>query len=1150
MKISVLLLFLGIFSVSAKSYGQETNVTFNLSNVTVNEVFDAIRAQTDYSFWYDLKDVDVNRVVSVEAENKSVKHVLESIFKDKNVDIQLVDNHIVLRAKSSQPGRPATAQAHRVTGVVKDHMGDPVIGANIVEKGTTNGTITNIDGRFSIEVSPGATLIISYIGYLSKEIQVNNQRNIQVNLVEDTQTLGEVVVVGFGSQKKENLTGAVSQVKMTEVLGSRPVTNAMSALQGTMPGLQITANNDAAGPGSSKNFNIRGTTSINGGGPLVLIDNVPGDIDMLNPEDIESVSVLKDAASSAIYGARAAFGVILVTTKKAQKGQRFQVNYNNNFGFQSSINEPGIANGMQWLQAYKDAQFGSGSYFAGQDIDTWIKYLGAYQQDPSQFKTYGDGIYTDPETGVNYYLNEKNVYTNMFDNFGFLQNHNASLSGGGEKITYRMSLGYNKEQGILKTDKDSYKRASASAYVSADITSWLTQSADVRYAQSTKNMPITSSSSTLYDMRKPSLYPEGYLILPDGEELLTDTPQNLLKLATDNRTIRDNTRLMSKTVVKPLSGLEMVFEYTFDKVVQNNRQNRAIMDYANIQMAKMQTAANSSLQEINEATDYHAINAYATYTRTFNEKHNLTAMVGFNQEHSKYTKLTAYAYDLINDQVPSFNTATGETKTITDQYREYSVRGAFYRLNYDYEGRYLFEANGRYDGSSKFPKKSRFGFFPSFSVGWNVAREAFMESTAGWLGELKLRGSWGQIGNQAIDPYQFTPVMSAYPANEVNWIVNGDKPVTIKAPGLVSDNFTWETVETLDFGVDIALLNNRLRGTFDWYQRDTKDMLAPGLELPALVGASAPLQNGADLRTKGWELSLNWRDKIGNWGYNVGFNLYDSRTTVTKYDNESFVLQNSNGENNYYTGYEIGTIWGYVTDGYYTVDDFEDTNTWKLKEGVTSINAVNPRPGDIKFKNLRDDDDSVNRIDAGDGTLMNPGDRQIIGNNKIRLQYGINLGVNYKGFDLNVLLQGVGKRDVWISDARRWSFASGQFGQIFDDQLDYWKPIDPDNGNWNPVNPDAEYFRIYNQRENSGSNTRAQTKYLLNGAYLRVKNITFSYTFPKTWMDVIHLNALKAFVSCENLHTFSSLPKGYDPERLSWGYPFYRTVSFGINVTL
>ncbi len=467
MKISVILLFLGIFSVSATSWSQVSNVSLNMNKVTVGEVFDAIQSQTDYSFWYDLKDVDVDRVVSVKAENKSVKEVLETIFKDKNVDIQLVDNHFVLKMKNSSPMRPGIAQVHRVTGLVKDHLGDPVIGANIVEKGTANGTITDIDGRFSIEVSPAATLVVSYIGYLSKEVPVNNQREIRVDLAEDTQTLSEVVVVGFGSQKKENLTGAVSQVKMAEVLGSRPVTNAMTALQGTMPGLQITANNDAAGPGSSKNFNIRGTTSINGGGPLVLIDNVPGDIDMLNPEDIESVSVLKDAASSAIYGARAAFGVILVTTKKAQKGQRFQVNYNNNFGFQSSINEPGIADGMQWLQAYKDAQFGSGSYFAGQDIDTWINYLAAYRQDSGQFKTYGDGVYTDPETGVNYYLNEKNVYTNMFDNFGFLQNHNASLSGGGEKITYRMSLGYNKEQGILKTDKDSYKRASASAYVSA-----------------------------------------------------------------------------------------------------------------------------------------------------------------------------------------------------------------------------------------------------------------------------------------------------------------------------------------------------------------------------------------------------------------------------------------------------------------------------------------------------------------------------------------------------------------------------------------------------------------------------------------------------------------------------------------------------------
>ena len=292
-----------------------------------------------------------------------------------------------------------------------------------------------------------------------------------------------------------------------------------------------------------------------------------------------------------------------------------------------------------------------------------------------------------------------------------------------------------------------------------------------------------------------------------------------------------------------------------------------------------------------------------------------------------------YAYDLINDQLPSFNTATGEQKTITNTFREYAVRGGFYRFNYDYEGRYLFEANGRYDGSSKFPKDGRFGFFPSFSAGWNVAREAFMENLE-WLGELKPRISWGRIGNQAINPYQFTPTMSS---TQVNWIVNGDKPLTLNTPSLVSDYFTWEKVETLDVGIDISLFRNRLNGTFDWYRRDTKDMLAPGLELPALIGASAPLRNVADLRTKGWELSLQWRDRVGDWAYNVGFNLYDSRTIVTKYDNESKVLFNSSGGANYYDGFEVGQIWGYVTDGFYTVDDFEDTNTWNLKEDRKSV---------------------------------------------------------------------------------------------------------------------------------------------------------------------------------------------------------------------
>ncbi len=1038
-------------------------------------------------------------------------------------------------------------QANPCTGMVVDQNGETVIGASVVVKGTTNGTITGIDGDFTLNnVKTGDVIQISYIGYITQEV-VWEGRTLNVTLREDSQTLEEVVVVGFGSQKKANLTGSVSQVKMDEVLGSRPVVNAMSALQGTMPGLQITPNGDASGPGQAKNFNIRGTTSINGGSPLVLIDNVPGDIDMLNPEDIESISVLKDAASSAIYGARAAFGVILVTTKKGRKGEKFTVNYNNNFGFQKSINRPEIADGLQWMQAYLDAEFNSGNYYTGQSIRLWQQYLAEYRKNPGQFQTKGDGIYVSPEDGLQYYLNEKNVYDNMLDDFGFLQTHNASVSGGTERLLYRMSVGYTDEQGTLVTDKDRFKRLGGSAFIQADITPWLVQSVDIRYAQSEKNMPVTSTRTGLYDMRLPSIYPEGTLTVGDGRELPTNTPYNLLMMATDNNTITDNARILSKTVLKPLKGWDIVFEYTFDKKMSNNRINRAMYEYTSVEKAVMTTADNSSLETKNATTDYNAINLYSTYRHTWSEKHNFSIMAGFNQESSDYRSIYAKSLDMINDNYPSHNTGTNETKTVTEEHSEYTVRGAFYRLNYDYEGKYLFETNGRYDGSSKFPKNDRFGFFPSVSVGWNIARETFMEKTQSWLGELKLRASWGQIGNQAINPYQFVPLMESY---KPGWIVNGTKPTSVKAPGLASTNFTWETVETLDFGFDISALNGRLQGTFDWYRRDTKDMLAPGFELPAPIGAAAPLQNTADLRTKGWELNLSWRDRIGDVGYSIGFNLYDSKTEVTKYNNESYILFKSDGSNNYYNGYEIGTIWGYETDGFYTVDDFTDTQTWQLKEGVISVEGVNPRPGDIKYKNLRDDENSTNRIDGGDGTLANPGDRKVIGNSALRMQYGINLGVNYKGFDLSVLLQGVGKRDVWINDARRWPFASGKFGQIFSDQLDYWKPVDPANGNWEPVNPNPEFYRIYGELNNAGHNQRAQTKYLLDGSYLRVKNITLSYSFPKSLLTPVGLNGLKAFVSCENLHTFHHLPDGYDPERLSWNYPFYRTISFGINVTL
>ncbi len=1141
---------------------QTAYLSVQMESATLRELFDLIEKRFHYSFLIRNNDINLEEKIRLDVDKMSVEEILTNALKNQHADFFINDKRIVVYKKISKPGSglntilPGIQQSKgQVKGQVLDAVtGEPVIGASIIEKGTTNGGITDIDGNFSLIFTGDEKMIeISYIGYVSQVIKITSDKVLSVKLKEDTQTLSEVVVVGYGVQKRENLTGAVSVVQMDKVLGDRPVTSVMSALQGTMPGLVISGGST---PGQSKEFNIRGTTSLNGGEPLVLVDNVPAQIDLINPEDIESVSVLKDAASAAIYGARAAFGVILITTKKAKKGSRLQLNYNNNFGFINSINRPQQADALSMLQAYKDAEFLGGKYFGNQDVDLWMQYIREYRENPGDFETTYNGIYIPKEDNpgkVRYYLHENDLYKNMLDKFGFQQTHNVSASGGSEAISYRLSLGYTNNQGVLITNKDSYKRLSASSYVSADITEWLNTSLDIRYAKGTKRIPYDGHDGNIYGLRLANLNPEGEMECK-GEMLPINTPKNYILYADPMTTINENPRIYSRTLLKPLKGLEVAFEYTFDKNIYDQKKYNAPFDYTSIQLNKNSSAATSQYWNTKRTTDYNAINLYGTYMFSLQEKHNFKVMAGFNQESRNLEELEVNRKDMISEEMPSFSGSTGET-IAKDKYREYTIRSGFFRVNYDYMNKYLFEVNGRYDGSSKFPKDSRYGFFPSVSLGWQLGEEAFMRWSKSVLSQFKLRGSWGEIGNQAIDEYAFTPLMASELAE---WVVDGSRPTTLKAPGLVRSNFTWERVETLDIGFDMSMFNYRLQSTFDWYRRDTKGMLAPGMEFPSVVGATAPLQNTADLRTKGWELAVNWRDKIGEWGYNIGFNLFDSRTHVTKYNNEVGLFRDRNekyedakkSERRYREGMEIGEIWGYVSNGYYTIDDFENTTSWKLKEGVTSIKGTQVRPGDVKFKNLRDHEGSTNQIDEGEDNISNPGDRKIIGNSTSRYQYGITGGVNWKGFDLSFLLQGTGKRDVWIDDALRWAFHSGQFGTIFDNQLDYWKPKDPANGDWTAVNPNAEWHRIYGEKANATSNQRIQTKYLMNGAYLRLKNITLGYNVPRSFLQKITLSSAKIFCSVENLHTWSHLPKGYDPERLSWQYPFYRTISFGVNLTL
>lgn len=1036
-------------------------------------------------------------------------------------------------------------------GVVKDNQGETVIGASVVVKGSTNGTITGLDGDFTLDnVKRGDVIQISYIGYVSQEV-VWQGTPLNITLKEDSQTLEEVVVVGFGSQKKANLTGSVSQVKMDDVLGERPVTNVKNALQGSMPGLMVSG---GASPGEAKSFNIRGTVSINGMNPLVLIDNVEGDIDLLNPEDIESVTVLKDAASSAIYGARAAAGVILITTKKAKKGEKFNLNYNANFGFQTSINSPKQASLDEYLRAYQAAGF-SETYYAGNgSVSKWREYLAGYKENPAAYPTVGDGIYIG-EDGAPYYLNDKDVYK-AFQETSFMQTHNLTANGGTEKLRYRLSAGLTKEDGPLIESKDTYMRKNISSFISADITDWLTQEADFRYTVADRSEPMGSGDG-IYCMNHISFYPSG--MMPGsvntsvGKDLPLITPENQIRYNNPYLTDTDNTRIYLRTIMRPIKGLELVGEYTYDRKNWQKSYYAKKWEYTTEQLGSNNSVTSDYLFKSEGHEDYNALNLYGTYNFSIKEDHMFKVMAGFNQERKQNSWISVQTHDMIAPSAPSFTSATGKIIP-QNSYSDYAIRGAFYRINYNYKDRYLFEANGRYDGSSKFPKDDRFGFFPSFSVGWNIARESWMEKALDYVSDLKLRASWGQIGNQNIGNYGYYSTMQPV-GNSNYWLKDGEFITYISTPGLVSNSFTWETVETLDIGFDASMFNSRLQVTFDWYQRTTRDMLIAGIQLPAVVGTSAPMRNAADMRTRGWEIAVNWRDQIGDWKYNVGFNLYDYKSKITKYSNNEDKLLSQN----YYEGKTLGEIWGYVSDGFYTIDDFDGPGTWQLKDGVASLDGYNPRPGDEKFVNLNDDR-GTNEINSGLNTVDSPGDQKVIGNSTPRYNFGVNLGVSYKGFSLSAILQGTAKRDVWIGGMSLFPFGGSAkaYYPVFYNQTDYWEPMGSCDGQytendreyWVAKNPDASLYRLYSNMQNHGSNQRASTKYLQNGAYMRLKNITLAYTFPKALISKVSLSALKVFVSAENLATISSLPKGYDPERLSWGYPFYRTLSFGLNVTL
>lgn len=800
MKLITLILLTACLTAGARGF---TQITLSEKNVSLQKVLREIQKQSGYDIFCAYNLLQQAGTVSVKLRNVSLETALHETLKGKGLNYEIVNRTVVIKQMHAA-AVPAALSAEdqylpqkiTIKGRIFNEEGVPLPGVSILEKGTENGTSSGQDGSYTIDVrDENAILSISYVGFVSQEIVVKDDNYSTIILKSQENKLGEIVVVGYGTQRKENLTGAVSSVNFSDRLGDRPVNTIGTVLQGAAPGLQVTR---ATGePGGSFSMNIRGTTSINGGSPLILVDNVPfdGGLNLLDPSDIESISVLKDAASASIYGARSAYGVILITTKKGRKNTPVNINYHNNFTLNTVPFLPEKASPLETIQAYKDA--GAVTYFSGQNIDTWLAFLEQYNNNPG---AYPAGFAID--NGNRYYLRQTNLMEDFLGHTGKQMNHNLSVGGGNEHSVYRFSFGTTNEDGIIVTNKDKFDRYNVKSFMSTDIKPWLNASLDVLYNNSIRTMP--NADIWFQTATAPSYRPADTIHI-NGEELLAGTGANFVRLGAVNKTKTSNFRTTGKIVITPIAKVRLNAEYTFDKTNSLSDNYHKRIRYVNTNTFVAEYNRNSSqYDKYNQTINYKALNLYGNYTEQLGE-HGITLLLGFNQEDRYFEQQYSSITQMINDDLPSLSQGIGEQRT-SDSYDEYAVRGFFGRINYNYKQRYLLELNGRYDGSSRFPPDHRWGFFPSASVGWRIIEESFMQGLKPWLSELKLRASYGTVGNQAIATYAFVPAMDSYRSG---WLDNNTRPLTLSAPALVSNAFTWETVISQNLGVDFGFLQNR-----------------------------------------------------------------------------------------------------------------------------------------------------------------------------------------------------------------------------------------------------------------------------------------------------------------------------------------------------
>lgn len=1080
---------------------------------------------------------------------------------------------------------PVMAQRRTVSGLVtEESSGEPLPGVSVVERGTNIGTVTNADGEFTLSVSSGATLRISFVGMEPQEVAVGNATNIHVKMKPSVMEMSELVVVGYGTQKKANLTGAVATVDVQKTLDSRPITDVGRGLQGAVAGLSITTTTGEIG--TSPSIKIRGTIGSSNGtsNPLILVDNVViPDLNLVNPDDIESISVLKDAASTAIYGARAAFGVILITTKSGKMTDRTSVSYSNNFAMRTPTYVPDQLPGWQQGEINLAAlnRFSPTTEY-GMLGTIYISEASIAKMKEWEATYGGQKLGDEMEYGRDFeFINNKQYYYRTWDWYKKFyndwmpqQNHNLSISGGNGKTSYNIGLGYLTQNGMSKDNTDTYDRYNSSLSVNSEVNEWLSVRSNFMYTKAIRETPFVhnSTSQGLYDhlyylWRWQPVYPYGTYNGKPFRSAITELQQANM----DNRT-QNYLRVGAGATITLAKGLTIDADFTYASTNNYERSSGSPVYALNFWGVTSTDALDKSysnyidskldfVQNINSRRDYYVTNAYATYEKTLSD-HAFKVMGGTNIESSEYWSLTAKRMGLFDAELPEQNLAYGD-QTNNSDHTHWSVAGFFGRINYAFKDRYLLEINGRYDGSSSFPTDSQWGFFPSVSAGYRLSEESFMEFLKPYLSSLKLRGSYGSVGNQDVGSNAFISTITMNPA--YNWLINKKYTTGAGTPTAVASSLTWETVTTLDFGFDARLFDNKLGITFDWYKRNTKDILSTGETLPSTFGGTAPKQNFGELETPGWELSVDFNHQFSNGlRLNIVGQVTDYKTKVKKWNSAAKTIPSYNNwtaSTSYFEGMVLGDIWGYKVDRLFQEDDFTMNGTqYVLKDGIPKQTILESGtfffgPGDVKFKNL---DDDASQISYGDNTAENHGDKAIIGNTLPRYQFSLRLGAAWKNFDFDVYFQGVGKRSLWVGgNLALPGYTSGE--PWFEGQEDYWTPD----------NTDAFYPQPTVYAQAMKWNYQVNDRFLLNMAYLRCKTMTLGYTLPKSVLSKVHLSNLRVYVTGENLFEFTDKNLPIDPEtditigknfttgrdasdsrNYGRSYPYQRVISLGLQLSL